>query len=117
MVERNMTNYIESARDYEFEQPVVSIGSHPDNDITIDDTGVLPFHAAVVLEAGQFRLIPMESGSQMSVEGVPVQGQVILETSQRLEIGSHALFFQHNGTSESIHVKLFPIAAEKDFQA
>ena len=115
MVERNLSINQATAREYDFDQPVVSVGSHPDNDITLTGPGVLPFHATVVLEAGQYRLIPMEPGSRISVDGVQLQAsQVNLETSQRVEIGNHALFFQHNGTPSSMRVKLYPLAGEDE---
>jgi hypothetical protein len=117
MVERELINNRAKSREYDFDQPVVSVGSHPDNDITLTGPGVLPFHATVVLEAGQYRLIPMEPGSQISVDGVQVQAaQVDLETSQRVEIGNNALFFQHNGSPSSMRVKLFQLAGEDDLQ-
>ena len=117
MVERNLSINQATAREYDFDQPVVSVGSHPDNDITLTGPGVLPFHATVVLEAGQYRLIPMEPGSLISVDGVQLQApQVNLETSQRVEIGNNALFFQHNGTPSSMRVKLYPLAGEDEPQ-
>jgi len=117
MVERNLSINQAKAREYDFNQPVVSVGSHPDNDITLTGPGVLPFHATVVLESGQYHLIPMESGSVVSVDGVQLTApQVALGSSQRVEIGNNALFFQHNGTSSSMHVKLFPLAGEDEPQ-
>lgn len=117
MVERNLSINQAKAREYDFDQPVVSVGSHPDNDITLTGPGVLPFHATVVLEAGQYRLIPMEPGSRITVDGVQLQApQVNLETSQRVEIGNNALFFQHNGSPSSMRVKLFPLAGEDEPQ-
>ena len=102
-----------NAQERDFDQPVVSIGSHQDNDIILTGTGVLPFHATVVLEAGQYRLIPAEAGSETRVDGILVRDpHVQLEASQRVEIGTHALFFQDNGTPNNVHVILYSTSEE-----
>ena len=83
------------SQEYNFDQTAVSIGSHSDNDIVLTGSGVLPFHATVVLEANQYRLIPSEIGSEIRIDGVLVRDSHIrLDTSQQVEIGTHTLFFQ-----------------------
>ncbi len=48
MTEFNFSKNSTIAQEHDFEQPVVSIGSHVDNDIVLAGSDVLPFHATAV---------------------------------------------------------------------
>lgn len=82
-----------------FRQPVVSIGSHPENELVLGGAGVLPFHATLVLEeGGTMRLIPIADGAPTLVAGADLQGApAVLNATQSVQIGQHLLVFQPNG--------------------
>jgi hypothetical protein len=95
----------------DFHQTVVNIGSHPENEIVLSGPEVLPFHATVVLDDGQFRLIPLEPEAVTRVGGELVQdAPLAIDSSQSVEIGSYVLVFKPNGSQNSIHVSLFSTA-------
>ena len=108
------TNAQTITQELSFNQPVVSIGSHQDNDLTLTGAGVLPFHATVVLEDGQYHLIPSEAGSEVRVDGRLVQdAHIPLDTAEQVDIGTHALFFQHDGAPSQISVILYSTSTEE----
>jgi hypothetical protein len=94
-------------RELEFDQLVVNIGSHPDNDAVISGPGVQPFHAMLMPEAGDFRLVTLSPDAYVLVDGSPVQdGVAILTENQRLEIGGFSLLVRRNGTPTSLHLSI-----------
>jgi hypothetical protein len=108
MTESNFSKNSTIAQEHDFEQPVVSIGSHGDNDIVLAGSGVLPFHATAVVDGEYCRLIPMEPGALILVDGASVgETPVAVEGFQQVEIGNHVLFFQRNGTA--LRVLMRPI--------
>jgi hypothetical protein len=97
------------AEEYKFDQQLVSIGSHPDNEIVLMDEGVLPFHATVVLEGEQLILVSMQPNGEILVDDSLLQeSKVNLKEAQMVVIGKTALFFQHNGDSGGVRVLLSP---------
>jgi hypothetical protein len=95
------------SRTLEFDQPVVNIGSHPDNDAVISGAGVLPFHAMLVVEQDDFRLVTLAPDAAVLVDGTPLQnGTTLVRENQRLDIGTTSLLIKHNGTPSSLHLVL-----------
>lgn len=47
-----MQSQTPAIREFEFDQPVINIGSHPDNDVILSGDGVLPFHASILGQHG-----------------------------------------------------------------
>jgi hypothetical protein len=66
MLERSMPNYGSISPELDFDQPVINIGSHPENDIKIIGQGILPFHAMLVLQDGGIHLVPLSPQAQIS---------------------------------------------------
>jgi hypothetical protein len=107
MAVHNLRSNGNPAQDLDFDQPVVNIGSHPENDIAIAGPGVLAFHALVVVQEGVYQLVPLAAEAEISVDGHPVQGAGIgLAENQPVQIGGYTLSFRRNGTPTSLHVSL-----------
>jgi len=102
---------IPQARSFEhtldFDQPVINIGSHPENDITLTGPGVLPFHALVIIEANQQKLVPLADDAEIRVNGVLMdESDLTLTRNQAVEIGGYTLHFYENGGAPGIHVSI-----------
>ena len=95
------------AQELAFDQPVVNIGSHPENDIKIAGSGVLPFHAMVIRQGDAYQLVPLSADATVFVEGqtVNASGMGVAE-NQPVQIGDYTLAFRRNGTPTSVHVLL-----------
>jgi hypothetical protein len=101
-----------AVQEFDFEYPVLSIGSHPDNDIVLPGGSVLAFHATLHLQNGQFHLIALGGTSSVQVDGLPIKASPVrINQNQRIEIGNYSLFFRENGSPESVHVSLMQSAA------
>jgi len=84
-----------SVQDLKFDQPVVNIGCHADNDIVITGEGILPFHAMVVLEEEIFQLMSLSPEAEIRLNGKLLEElSISLPENHRLEIGDYALVFQ-----------------------
>lgn len=99
-------------QEFDFNYPVLSIGSHPDNDIVLPGGSALAFHATLHLQNGQFHLIALGGASTIRVDGrsLPASPARVSE-SQQVEIGSYALLFRQNSSPESVHVTVAELAA------
>lgn len=99
-------------QEFDFNYPVLSIGSHPDNDIVLPGGSALAFHATLHLQDGQFHLIALGGASTIRVDGKPLSiSPARLVESQQVEIGNYALLFRQNGSPESVHVTVAELAA------
>ncbi len=95
-----------------FDYPVLSIGSHPENDIVLPSESALSFHASVHLRDGKFHLIALGSLESIRIDGRGlVSSSCILEENQPIEIGEYVLTFRQNGMGEKIHVSVAKIDA------
>jgi hypothetical protein len=107
MAEWDRNQPVGSSQELEFDQPVVNIGSHPENDAVISGAGVLPFHAMLMVEEQNFRLVSLAPDANILVDGAPLAEQTIaLKDDQRLDIGQYSLVVKHNGTPTSLHLIL-----------
>ena len=96
---------VNPAQELDFDQPVVNIGTHPENDIKISGDGVLPFHAMVITQGDAFQLVPLSADATVLVDGqmVNVTGIGITE-NQPVQIGDYTLAFRRNAAPTSMHV-------------
>ncbi|MCG2783881.1 MAG: hypothetical protein L6461_02130 [Anaerolineae bacterium] len=96
-----------AVQEFDFSYPVISIGSHPDNDIVLPGGSSLAFHATLHLQDGLFHLIALGGASTIRVDGIPLAASPVrVSENQRVEIGNYALAFRQNGSPESVHVTL-----------
>ncbi len=98
---------VSASRQFDFDSPVANIGSHADNDIVLTGSGILPFHATVHIQNGQYALIALGSPSSIKVDGVAqTSSPVKLAPQQRVEIGDYSLAFQQSGDLAGIHLSI-----------
>lgn len=71
----------------------VTVGSAPDNDIVFgDDPSIIPIHAKLAYEDGQYVVLNMGAEGSMLVNGQPVQKSAI-NTNDQLQVGSKVMVF------------------------
>jgi hypothetical protein len=98
---------VRSERDQDFDQPVINIGSHPDNDIVIPGQGVLPFHALLMIQENKRDLVSLMPDADIRVDGEPlVEPSITVTRDQIVEIGGYTLRFQENGSPTSVRVSI-----------
>lgn len=101
-----------AVKEFDFDYPVISIGSHPDNDIVLPGDTALAFHATLNLQGGQFHLIALGGASSIRVDGAPLAASPArIKEGQRIEIGNYVLSCQQNGSPESVHITLGHLSA------
>lgn len=103
---------VTTPQELDFDFPVVNIGSHPDNDIVLSGQGVLPFHATLHLQNGQYQLIVLGNMTGIMVDGAPLSASPMkLGMQQRIQIGDFALDLRSNGNPANVHVLLSRLTA------
>ena len=75
------------------EDPQLTIGRKPDNDLVIDNPAVSGHHARVVKEEGGFFIEDLGSTNGTFLNDAKVQKQK-LKNTDRVSVGKHALIFQ-----------------------
>ncbi len=96
-----------NVRDLDVDQPVVNIGSHPENDVVIAGEGILPFHAMVILQDGAFQLTRLAPEAQVNVDGAPIHVETIaLTEKQSVTIGGYTISFGRNHSPTGMHVSV-----------
>ena len=107
MLEQFPQQAVRSEREQDFDQPVINIGGHPDNDIMIPGQGVSPFHALVVIQENKRDLVSLTPDAEIRVDGVLLdEPSITITRNQRVEIGGYTLRFQDNGSPSSVHVSI-----------
>ncbi len=109
----------------DFEQPVVNLGAHADNDLVLPADQALPFHATLVVEGEGVRLVRADAAASITVDGLPLtEPTVLLHSGQSIGIGDHTLFIQRLPTPYGLRVSVYaaapseaPMTAEEDSQA
>jgi hypothetical protein len=94
-----------AVRELDFEQPVVNIGSDPQNDILLNGENVQPFHAMLLLEDDQCELLPLSPEADIFLDGARVGANAVpLGENQRVDIGAFSLSVHHTGKPAFLHV-------------
>ncbi len=107
------SNPTKEGDEFEFELPLVNIGSHPDNHISISGMGVLPFHAAFYRQNGNIRIIKTAPDAEIKIEGNPLQTtSASVGENQRVDIGSYAIFLSRGSSPSGMHLVMRDQAAE-----
>jgi hypothetical protein len=101
-----------TSQELDFDSPVVNIGSHPENEVVLTGTGVLPFHATMHLQEGQFHFVALGGISAIKIDGTQLTATPVkFSPMQRVEIGGYTLAFQPKGGSNGLHVSVSRSAA------
>ncbi len=77
-----------SQREYSLDKPTIDIGSHPSNDVVIDDTTVSRRHARITRTAGGFELADLGSTNGTFVNGGRLRKPAALKPSDEIKFGS-----------------------------
>ena len=77
---------------HNFNQPVINIGSHPENDIQITGEGVSPFHAIVLVKEDGQQLVSLSPEAKIRLDGILLDASsTSLSNNQFLGIGDYTL--------------------------
>ncbi len=97
-----------AVREFNFDQPVVNVGSHPDNDLTIAGGGVMPFHASFVRKNGLIDVVALAPEANILLEGDPIQAtSASLKENQRIDLGEYAIYVQVGATPLGMHLTVY----------
>lgn len=104
MIARNLQNDGSNIRDLDVDQPIINIGSHPENDIVITGEGILPFHAMVLLRDGIFHLTGLAPEARVLMDGAPIQEETITFSERSaITIGTYTVSIMHNHLPTGMH--------------
>ena len=76
------------SREYPLDKQTVAIGSHPSNDVVVDDTTVSRRHATITRKPGGFELADLGSTNGTFVNGGRVRKAIELKRGDELKFGS-----------------------------
>lgn len=115
MAEQTLPQLGTSIQEKTFHQPVVNIGSHPENDIVLSGDLILPFHASVTIQNGAYSMILLAPEAEAQLDGEVHRGRGFsFVQNQRLEIGHNVFLFQKNGSEDGIKVLISQPATSLD---
>jgi pSer/pThr/pTyr-binding forkhead associated (FHA) protein len=77
-----------SQREYSLDKPTIAIGSHPSNDVVLDDTTVSRRHATITRTAGGFELADLGSTNGTFVNGGRLRKPTALKAGDEIKFGS-----------------------------
>ena len=80
-------------REYSLDQPTIAIGSHPSNDVVIDDTTVSRRHATIVRKPDGFELADLGSTNGTFVNGRQVRKPIAVKSGDEIKFGSARFAF------------------------
>ncbi len=79
--------------EYPLDKQTVAIGSHPSNDVVLDDTTVSRRHAMITRKGGRFELADLGSTNGTFVNGGRVRKPVALKRGDEIKFGSARFAF------------------------
>ncbi len=79
--------------EYPLDKQTVAIGSHPSNDVVLDDTTVSRRHAMITRKGGRFELADLGSTNGTFVNGGRVRQPVALKRGDEIKFGSARFAF------------------------
>jgi hypothetical protein len=90
---RLLTLGITPQREYSLNKPTVAIGSHPSNDVVLDDTTVSRRHATITRKEGRHELADLGSTNGTYVNGRQVRKPTLLTSGDEIKFGSVRMGF------------------------
>ena len=81
------------SREYPLDKQTVAIGSHPSNDIVLDDTTVSRRHATITRKPGGFELADLGSTNGTFLNGGRVRRPIALKRGDEIKFGSRRFAF------------------------
>lgn len=76
-------------------RPTLTVGRATDNDVRIDDPGVLPHHLRVTVDGERFRVQAIDADATFTAGAAPVRAAVVAPST--LHIGRFTLRLSHQG--------------------
>ncbi len=80
-------------REYSLDKPTIAIGSHPSNDVVLDDTTVSRRHATITRTPGGFELADLGSTNGTFVNGRQVRKPIALKSGDEIKFGAARFAF------------------------
>jgi len=80
-------------REYSLDKPTIAIGSHPSNDLVIDDTTVSRRHATITRKPDGFELADLGSTNGTFVNGRQVRKPIAVKSGDEIKFGSARFVF------------------------
>jgi len=80
---------------YQIQKSTIDIGRQLDNDIIVEDSRVSRHHAKIVYQSdGEFHIFKISTTNNITINGVPIQGQYILRNGDHFTIGNYDFYFE-----------------------
>ncbi len=89
-------------REYSLDKPAIAIGSHPKNDVVIDDTTVSRRHASITRKGAGFELADLGSTNGTFVNGKQIRDAVTLRSGDEIKFGSVRMAFDPAAVSSRL---------------
>ncbi len=72
---------------------LINIGSNPENDIVINDPGVMPFHMMVDVRQQPYLVVGLDPNAEITVDGnpLPENGTAEIMDLSQVRIGDYSL--------------------------
>lgn len=83
MSESNTPNQKMEIHEINPEKGIINIGSHPENDIVVQDAKVMPFHMMVDLRQQPYLIVSLNPDADIQIDGVPLMEN---ETSEVMDL-------------------------------
>src|SRR5271155_4611511 len=80
-------------REYSLNKPTIAIGSHPSNDVVLDDTTVSRRHATITRKAGSYELADLGSTNGTFVNGRRLVNPIALKPGDEIKFGAVRVAF------------------------
>jgi FHA domain len=83
--------------EYPLDKPMLKVGSHPSNDIVLNETTVSRYHATISRKLGRFVLTDLDSTNGTTVNGRRITGSTTLKRGDELRFGATRFGFMAAG--------------------
>lgn len=95
------------------EKGIVNIGSHPENDIVVQDSRVMPFHMMLDLRQSPYHVIGLSPDADIQVDGIPLrdgEARDVMDLSQVRFCGYTLNLMPVNGGHAGSKIAVIPPA-------
>jgi predicted component of type VI protein secretion system len=80
-----------------YDEPIISIGSHPEATIKLDEGSLAPEQAVILKEDEGFFLINRAEGTYLNEEELAVSAKYQLSSKDRIQVGEYVILVMVNG--------------------
>jgi uncharacterized protein YkwD len=97
-------------REYSLDKPTIAIGTHPANDVVLDDTTVSRRHATITRKASGFELADLGSTNGTFVNGRRLSGPAALKPGDEIKFGAVRMAFDPQSAAKRMRRGLVILA-------